>query len=39
MAVPPYTNVYLEAVETAEDAQEKTNRFGSRQSLCGNDSL
>ena len=36
MAVPPDTDVYLEAVETTQNENEKTNRTGSSQSLCGN---
>ena len=36
MAVPKDTDVYLEAVETTQNENEKTNRTGSSQSLCGN---
>ena len=39
MAVPPDTDVYLEAVETAEDKDEKTHWIGRGQPLCGNNSL
>ena len=39
MAVPPDTDVYLEAVETSEDEKEETHRSGSRQPLCGNHSI
>ena len=39
MAVPPDTDVYLEAVETSADEKEETHRSGSRQPLCGNHSI
>ncbi len=39
MAVPADTDVYLEAVETAENKDEKTYWIGSGQPLCGNNSL
>ena len=39
MAVPADTDVYLEAVETAKDKDEKTHWTGSGQPLCGNNSL
>ena len=39
MAVPPDKDVYLETVESAEDKEEKTYQFGSRQPLCGNNCL
>ena len=39
MAVPPNTDVYLEAMEAAENKEEKTHRIRSRQPLCGNNSL
>ena len=32
-------NVYLEAMKTVKDKEEETHRTGSRQPLCGNDSL
>lgn len=39
MVVPPDTDVYLETVETAQNQNEETHRTGSRQPLCGNNSL
>ncbi len=39
MAVPSDTDVYLEAVETAQNQDEKTQRTGSGRPLCGDNSL
>lgn len=36
---PLLANVYLEAMKTVKDKEEETHRTGSRQPLCGNDSL